>query len=185
MARAALQWTVRDLAKAAGLHPNTISNLEIERFAGDAKTWKSIEKVLIHAGLEFIEKSGSPGVCVRTLRPVPAKPSAGRDRYNINAEFHPKSMEIPSIGVDFITTGQLKAARALLGWSQNDLARRSGVSEPTIARLESVDGELGGREDTAEKLRNAVEAAGVEFIEENGGGPGVRLRKSHRLRTRK
>ncbi len=39
----------------------------------------------------------------------------------------------------------VKAARALLGWSQSDLARHSGISEPTIARLESIDGELGGR----------------------------------------
>jgi transcriptional regulator with XRE-family HTH domain len=76
-----------------------------------------------------------------------------------------------------ITTRQVKAARALLGWSQSDLAHRSGVSEPTIARLESTEGELGGREGTAEKIRKSIEAAGVQFIEENGGGLGVRLRK--------
>ena len=77
-----------------------------------------------------------------------------------------------------ITTRQIKAARALLGWSQADLADRSGVSEPTVARLESVDGELGGREGTTNKIRAAIESAGIDFIEENGGGPGVRLRKS-------
>ena len=76
-----------------------------------------------------------------------------------------------------ITTRQVKAARALLGWSQEDLARRSGISEPTIARLESAEGELGGREDTGEKIKKAIVNAGVEFIDENGGGPGVRLRK--------
>jgi transcriptional regulator with XRE-family HTH domain len=76
-----------------------------------------------------------------------------------------------------ITTRQVKAARALLGWSQADLARRSGISDPTIARLESAEGELGGREDTADKIRKAIESAGIEFIDENGGGPGVRLRK--------
>ena len=76
-----------------------------------------------------------------------------------------------------VTTRQVKAACALLGWSQADLAQQSGVSEPTVARLESVDGELGGREDTAEKIRTAIEVAGIEFIDENGGGPGVRLRK--------
>jgi hypothetical protein len=54
---------------------------------------------------------------------------------------------------------------------------RSSVSEPTIARLESTEGELGGREDTAEKIHRAIENAGIEFIDENGGGPGVRLRK--------
>jgi transcriptional regulator with XRE-family HTH domain len=79
-----------------------------------------------------------------------------------------------------VTTRQIKAARALLAWSQADLADRSGISEPTIARLESADGELGGREDTAQRLRTAIEEAGVEFIEENGGGRGVRLKKAKR-----
>ena len=76
-----------------------------------------------------------------------------------------------------MTTRQIKAARALLGWSQSDLADRSGVSEPTIARLESAEGELGGREGTGDKIRSAIEKAGVEFLDENGGGLGVRLRK--------
>ena len=76
-----------------------------------------------------------------------------------------------------VTTRQIKAARALLGWSQAALARRSGVSEPTVARLEAADGELGGREGTGDKIRTAIEAAGIEFIQDNGGGPGVRLRK--------
>lgn len=76
-----------------------------------------------------------------------------------------------------ITIRQIKAARALLGWSQADLAHSSGVSEPTIARLEAADGVLGGRETTAEKIQTALESAGAQFIEQNGGGPGVRLRK--------
>ena len=80
-------------------------------------------------------------------------------------------------GAALIDTKQLKAGRALLGWSQGELARRSGVSEPTIARLEAVDGQLGGREGTSEKIRRAMELAGLVFIDENGGGPGVRLRK--------
>ena len=84
-----------------------------------------------------------------------------------------------------VTTRQIKAARALLAWSQADLADRSGISEPTVARLESADGELGGREDTAQRLRAAIEAAGVEFIDENGGGPGVRLKKAKREARKK
>ena len=83
-----------------------------------------------------------------------------------------------------VTTRQLKAARALLGWSQADLAKKSGVSEPTVARLESIDGELGGREHTTEKLRTAVRAAGIEFIEEDGGGLGVRLRRRSKKKSR-
>jgi transcriptional regulator with XRE-family HTH domain len=81
-----------------------------------------------------------------------------------------------------ITTRQVKAARALLGWSQADLARRSGISAPTIARLESAEGELGGREGTVEKIKKAIVSAGIEFISENGGGPGVRLRKRQQKR---
>lgn len=72
---------------------------------------------------------------------------------------------------------QVKAARALLGWSQGDLAERSGVSKPTVARLETGEGELGGYADTRDKILSALEAAGVIFIEQNGEGAGVRLRK--------
>lgn len=76
-----------------------------------------------------------------------------------------------------VSIRQVKAARSLLAWSQADLARASDISEPTIKRLESQDGELGGRADTTQKILDALEKAGVEFIPENGGGAGVRLRK--------
>jgi transcriptional regulator with XRE-family HTH domain len=66
MARAALNWTVRDLAQAAGLHRNTITNLEIGRYAGDPQTLDLIEKVFRTAGIEFIdENGGGPGVRLR------------------------------------------------------------------------------------------------------------------------
>ena len=81
-----------------------------------------------------------------------------------------------------MTTRQIKAARALLGWSQGDLAQHSSISEPTIARLESVDGPIAGRPNTADKIKGALEKAGIEFIDENGGGPGVRLRKRSRAK---
>ena len=77
-----------------------------------------------------------------------------------------------------INVPQLRAARALLGWSQDDLAAQSGVSKPTIARLELGAGEIGGYVSTQAKLRKALEDAGVIFVEENGEGPGVRLRKA-------
>ena len=74
-----------------------------------------------------------------------------------------------------VTVRQIKAARALLAWSQGALAEASGVSEPTVARLEAQDGDLGGR--AGAKIVVALEAAGVIFLEENGEGPGVRLQK--------
>jgi DNA-binding XRE family transcriptional regulator len=75
-----------------------------------------------------------------------------------------------------VSIRQLKAARALLAWSQQQLASAAEVSIPTIKRLEAQDGPLGGRNETGTKIRLALESAGVEFIDENGGGPGVRLR---------
>lgn len=77
-----------------------------------------------------------------------------------------------------VSIRQVKAARALLGWSQGELATASKISEPTIKRLEASDGDLGGRAETAARIQDALEAAGVEFIPENGGGAGVRLKKS-------
>jgi len=81
-------------------------------------------------------------------------------------------MSIPKVSIE-----QVKAARALLRWSQNDLAKKSGMSIPTVKRLEAATGEIGGRADTVAAIRTALETAGVEFISENGGGAGVRLRK--------
>src|SRR5262245_63582276 len=118
-----------------------------------------------------------------TVGLAPACPRSRIDRNSINSGRELESIEILSNQrCKLVTTRQVKAARALLGWSQADLAQHSGVSEPTVARLESVDGKLGGREDTAEKIRTAIEIAGVEFIDENGGGRGVRLRKRARPR---
>jgi len=77
-----------------------------------------------------------------------------------------------------ITSEQVRAARALLRWEQRDLAVASKVSLPSIKRLETIPGLLGAQARTIDALRAALEAAGVMFIAENGGGPGVRLRKS-------
>jgi ribosome-binding protein aMBF1 (putative translation factor) len=76
-----------------------------------------------------------------------------------------------------VSIRQVKAARSLLAWSQEQLAAAADVSVPTIKRLEAQDGPLGGRNETGMKIRSALEIAGIEFIDENGGGPGVRLRK--------
>ena len=66
----------------------------------------------------------------------------------------------------------------MLGWAQDDMALAAGVSLPTVKRLEAAGGMLGGRIVTAGLLVEALEAAGIIFIDENGEGPGVRLRKS-------
>jgi predicted transcriptional regulator len=79
-----------------------------------------------------------------------------------------------------VSIRQIKAARALLEWSQEDLSLAARVSVPTIKRLEAQNGLLGGRRETVSRIRVAIEKAGIQFIEENGGGPGVRLRKRAR-----
>ena len=77
-----------------------------------------------------------------------------------------------------ISPAQCRAARGLLGWSQLDLSKASKTATKTIA-----DFERGARAPyprTLEDVRRAIERAGIEFIDENGGGPGVRLRKPPR-----
>lgn len=77
-----------------------------------------------------------------------------------------------------ITVAQVRAARGLLGWSQTDLASASGVSRPTIADFEA--GKRTPYARTIDELRRSLERAGVEFIDENGGGAGVRLKRPSR-----
>ena len=81
-----------------------------------------------------------------------------------------------------MTSEQLRAARALLRWEQKDVATASGVSLPSIARLETKPGKLGAYESTIAAIRAALEAAGVEFIapgtDSQDGGAGVRLRSA-------
>jgi transcriptional regulator with XRE-family HTH domain len=77
-----------------------------------------------------------------------------------------------------ITPGQCRAARALIGWSQQELAGQAGVGVMTVHQLEK-DGSQ-SRRATLDVVQRALELAGVQFIEENGGGAGVRLRKAQR-----
>lgn len=78
-----------------------------------------------------------------------------------------------------ITAGQMRAARALLGLDQRALAELSGLSLPTIQRMEASDGVIRGNVDSLMKLTAALKAAGVELIADNApsatGGRGVRL----------
>jgi transcriptional regulator with XRE-family HTH domain len=77
---------------------------------------------------------------------------------------------------DLLTSEQLRAARAILRLDQKALSDTSKVSLATIKRLEGNLGVLTANRPTIAALRLALEVAGIEFINENGGGPGVRLR---------
>jgi transcriptional regulator with XRE-family HTH domain len=75
---------------------------------------------------------------------------------------------------------QCRMARAALGLGVRELAAAAKVSTDTVARFERGE-DL--KERTVEALQRTFEAAGVEFIDENGGGPGVRLRKRHQRKS--
>ena len=77
-----------------------------------------------------------------------------------------------------ITADQIKAARALLGWSQPQLVVASGVSLPTIVRMESSVGPGRSSASNVDAVRQSLENAGVMFLSADEiGGPGVRLKK--------
>jgi len=75
-----------------------------------------------------------------------------------------------------ITVEQIRAARGLLGWSQTRLAEKAGLSLPTIKRLETGNGPRVSDE-AREQVAITLESAGITFINENGGGRGVRFRR--------
>jgi len=79
-----------------------------------------------------------------------------------------------------ITSGQLRASRALLGIDQRQLAEAAGLSLPTIQRMEASEDVIRGNVDSLMKLVGALDAAGIELIADNavssGGGRGVRLK---------
>ena len=90
---------------------------------------------------------------------------------------HSKSVVKGQTDIRSLTSSQIRAARSLIRWTADELAAASVLSVATIRRAELKESEtsLTAANDLA--IRRALEAAGVEFIDENGGGPGVRLRK--------
>ena len=75
---------------------------------------------------------------------------------------------------NLVTSAQMRAARGLVNWTVRELADRSGVHRNTVTNFESRSS---GDRHKIEAMCRALASAGVEFIDENGGGPGVRLRK--------
>jgi transcriptional regulator with XRE-family HTH domain len=92
---------------------------------------------------------------------------------NVNMNFKP------------LTSAQIRAARSLIRWSAEDLARQSSLSVATIRRAELVENETSMTTANDIAVRRALETAGVEFIDENGGGPGVRLRKASETKPKR
>jgi transcriptional regulator with XRE-family HTH domain len=84
-----------------------------------------------------------------------------------------------------LTSAQIRAARSLIRWSAEDLARESRVSLRTIRRAELAEQDTSMTAANDLAVRRSLEAAGVEFIDENGGGPGVRLQRQSPEKSRK
>ena len=75
---------------------------------------------------------------------------------------------------------QIKMARAAVGWGVRELAEKAGVTANTVTRIENG---ADAKQSTMNRLQHALEIAGIEFIDENGGGPGVRLRQRHQKKN--
>jgi transcriptional regulator with XRE-family HTH domain len=74
-------------------------------------------------------------------------------------------------------SAQIRAARALLGWSQDQLARRAGVGLATLRRIEQAEGIVKGNFSTILKIQKALEQAGIQFTGDDPRHIGVRLEK--------
>src|SRR5262245_38980479 len=84
-----------------------------------------------------------------------------------------------------ISSAQMRAARALIRWTALDLARASKVGVATIRRAEVIDGEDPVTLANEAAIRRAFEGVGIAFIEDNGGGEGVRFLKPQAFKRRK
>ena len=81
-----------------------------------------------------------------------------------------------------LQASQLRAARALLGWRQEDLAKASKSALATIARIEQSEGPVQGRFSTIMRIQDALQHAGIRFLDDDGEGFGVRLKKRQHRR---
>lgn len=151
MARALLGLSQAELAEAAHVARATLADFERGTRVPTHNNLQAIRTVLESAGIAFISANGGgPGARLRA------------------APHFAAAVEIE------ITPEQCRAARAALNLSQTELAQaasvgRSTVSDFEVASRRPIPASLAG-------LRNALEAAGVVFIDANGGGPGLRLR---------
>jgi transcriptional regulator with XRE-family HTH domain len=89
-------------------------------------------------------------------------------------------MEKNRLSKSLLWGSQIRAARSLLRWTAEDLARESALGVNTIRRAEAAEHETRLTAANELAVRRALETAGIEFIEDNGGGKGVRFRKSRR-----
>ena len=80
--------------------------------------------------------------------------------------------------MSMLTVGQIRAARAALGWTATKLAKESGIGLRTVLRVEADAGIPQTTTGTLSKIQSALEAAGIEFVGTPDDGPGIRIRRS-------
>jgi hypothetical protein len=100
------------------------------------------------------------------------------------ADIFAEQVHLDKPGQPALTSAQIRAGRALLKWSVADLARATALGVNTIRRAELSEGQTALTAANEGAIRRALEGAGVVFIEENGGGPGVRLGERRKARAR-
>jgi transcriptional regulator with XRE-family HTH domain len=162
-ARALLGITQPELAAAAGLGLSTIVDFEKERRRVSDDAVNAIQEALERAGIAFT-KTGAEIAFKESFFAQPAG-------------FLRSSTHVGK-NVNFLSSAQIRAARALLRWSAEDLAREAALGVNTIRRGEFAEGRTSLTAANQLSIRRALEAAGVIFIDENGeAGRGVRLRK--------
>jgi transcriptional regulator with XRE-family HTH domain len=176
-ARALLDMTQSDLARAAGLGLSTVVDFEKGRRHVSQRAVQSIQKAFESAGIPFNEQGD--------LR-IPEIPSslagfAEPPRIFGKITHVGKKIERPRS----LSSAQIRAARALLKWSAADLARASALGVNTIRRAEAAEGLPSLTAANQLAIRSAFRSAGVVFIDENGGGRGVRLRTKLKSRPGK
>src|SRR5271166_4387713 len=166
-ARALLDMTQSKLAAAAGLGLSTVVDFEKERRLVSDDAVAAMQSALERAGIAF--KGRDAGIAVTELRSGFSEPA---NRFNEKAHVGSKFKK-----TGLLSSAQIRAARALLRWSAKDLARESALGVNTIRRAEAAQEGTSLTAANELAISRALEAAGVVFIDENGGGPGVRLRE--------
>jgi len=102
-----------------------------------------------------------------------------RSRYRQPDITEADNSKLPAVPRPMLHAAQIRAARALLGWRQEQLAKASGVGAATIQRIERSVGPVGGYVSTLTRIQSAFEQAGIVFLDDDaGGGIGVRLAHS-------
>jgi len=172
-ARALLGITQSELAEAAGLGLSTVVDFEKERRRVSRQAVNALHDALKGAGIAF--NAGGTAVAF--------SPANDMSTIILGKSHHTGSKVQRNGGL--LSSAQIRAARALLRWSAQDLARESALGVNTIRRAEVAEQNISLTVANELAIRRALEAAGVVFIDENGGGPGVRLRERPKEKSRK